>query len=144
MAPEIECPGFHPLPSRTVREVCFPSVKLRPLIRLSDNLLPRAFKVMPCILLLDRSIPSQNALPKHRKPFHSRSLLYLSESWPVASIAISHTGLNPETSSCYLAPLPKGVTSLQHIQLPGCIPPPAGLRGLLAVTTTGLAPVSRR
>ena len=34
---------LHPLPPQTVREVCFPSVKLRPLIRLSCSLRNKAY-----------------------------------------------------------------------------------------------------
>ena len=45
-------------------------------------------------------------------------------------------------TGCCFAPLSQGVTTLRHSQLPGCTG--CLLRGLLIVTTTGLAPVSRR
>ena len=44
-------------------------------------------------------------------------------------------------AGCCFAPSSRRATSLQHSQLPGCTG--CLLRGLLSVTTTGLAPVSR-
>ena len=73
--------------------------------------------------------------------------------WPSVSISNSAPSCSPfganistlqdslDVTGCCFAPLPQRVTSLQHIRLPrctGCL-----LRGPLAVTTTGLTPVSR-
>ena len=45
-------------------------------------------------------------------------------------------------TGCCFAPLSQGDTTLRHSQSPGCTG--CLLRGLLSVTTTGLAPVSKR
>jgi len=73
--------------------------------------------------------------------------------WPSPSLNSSAPSCSPlganistlqdslDVTGCCFAPLPQRVTSLQHIRSPrctGCL-----LRGPLAVTTTGLAPVSR-
>jgi len=73
--------------------------------------------------------------------------------WPSLSLSSSAPSRSPSGANistlqdsldvagyCF-APPPRRVTSLQHIQLPGCIG--CLLRGPLAVTTTGLAPVSK-
>jgi len=74
--------------------------------------------------------------------------------WPSLSLSSSAPSFSPcganistlqdslDVTGCCFAPLSQGDTTLQHIWSPrrtGCL-----LRGLLTVTTTGLAPVSRR
>jgi hypothetical protein len=74
---------FHPLAPQTVREVCFPSVKLRPLIRLSCSLHNKAYTPISLELLSGRNILFCKYLPYSTAPnrslsgFSAFALLYI-------------------------------------------------------------------
>ena len=102
----------------------------------------------PCFIACFHNIP----VP-HTPEGSSQLLSVLPLPWPSVSISNSAPSCSPcganistlqdslDVTGCCFAPLPQRVTSLQHIRLPrctGCL-----LRGPLAVTTTGLTPVSR-
>ena len=74
---------FHPLAPQTVREVCFPSVKLRPLIRLSCSLHNKAYTPISLELLSGRNIlfykylPYSTASNRNLSGFSAFALLYI-------------------------------------------------------------------
>ena len=125
-------PGFYPLPHRTGHEVC-PHPALRQ---------PSSWSIQDIHYSLHRRVlrgcfpgSSPLLLPSPRVTGSALSCSLFRANMSVLQVSLYVTG-------CCFASLSQGVTTLRHSQSPdctGCL-----LRGLLSVTTTGLAPASKR